>query len=259
VTELNAIIAIAYRDLLKFLRDRARIVSTLIFPFIFIGVLGGSFQTGFGQAVGYDFLTFIFTGVLAQTLFQSAAAGLISLIEDRENDFSQEIFVSPVSRYGIVIGKISGESLVALAQGVVVIIFGLAIGVPLSWPQMVALIPVAVVACLLGGAFGVVIMANLPSQRVANQVFPFILFPQYFLAGVFTPVKVLPPYLDVLSKISPMRYPVDLTRGIYYFGRPEYEAVVIYSPGLNLMISAGLFALFLLIGTWIFVRNERNR
>ena len=104
--DTSAILAIAYRDLLKFLRDPLRLVSTLIFPVIFIGILGGSFEANLGTDFGYNYLVFTFTGVLAQTLFQSSAMGIVSLIEDRENDFSQEIFVSPISRYSIVLGKI---------------------------------------------------------------------------------------------------------------------------------------------------------
>src|SRR4051812_32909033 len=103
--QINAILTIAFRDFLKFTRDRARIASTFIFPFTFIFILGGSMQ-GIGKAAGYNYLPYVFTGVLAQTLFQSAALGIISLIDDRENDFSQEIFVSPISRYSIIFGKI---------------------------------------------------------------------------------------------------------------------------------------------------------
>ena len=111
--ELSAVAAIAHRDLVKLLRDRTRLVADLVFPMVIIGVLGVSLQAGFGDVAPFDFLTFVFTGVLAQTVWQSAALGVISLIEDRENDFSQEIFVSPISRYSIVLGKVLGESLVA--------------------------------------------------------------------------------------------------------------------------------------------------
>src|SRR5919201_586008 len=113
-------------------------------------------------------MTFIFTGIFAQTLFQSAAQGVISLIEDRQNDFSQEIFVSPISRYSIVFGKILGESLVALIQGAAILLFGLVLGVPLGLADLAALLPVAVAICLFGGAFGVILLANISSQRTAN-------------------------------------------------------------------------------------------
>lgn len=259
MSEVNAILTLAYRDLLKFLRDPARLVATLIFPFIFIVALGGSLEANLGEDVGYNFLVFIFTGILGQTLFQSTASGIVSLIEDRESDFSQEIFVSPISRYSIIFGKILGESLVAGCQGIAIIIFGLLLGVPLSGPEVVRLIPVALIVCLFGGAFGVMLMASLSSRRAADQIFPFIILPQYFLGGVLAPIKVLPWYLDILSRISPMRYAVDFARSVYYAGQPDYDKVVLQNPIFNLMVITAMFFVFLVIGTFLFVRGERNR
>lgn len=257
--EINAILTIAYRDVTKFLRDRTRIVSAFIFPFLFIVLLGSSLQSSLGDAAGFDFLPFIFLGILAQTLFQSTAAGIISLIEDRENDFSQEMFVSPVSRFSIIIGKIIGESLVAFGQALAIVAFGLIIGVPLSVGQILILVPVGLVVCLLGGAFGLLVLANLANQRSANQIFPFLIFPQFFLAGVFNPIVNLPPFLLVLSRITPMTYAVDLTRGVYYLGQSEYPKIVVNHPALDLLVIAGLFLVFMASGTLLFVRNERNR
>jgi ABC-2 type transport system permease protein len=258
MTEVNAILALSYRDLMKFLRDVPRVVSTFVLPFVFIGVLGGSVQFG-SSGSDYDYLTYVFTGVFAQTLFMSAANGIISLIEDRANDFSQEIFVSPISRYSILFGKILGESLVALAQGVGLVVFGLVMGVQFAPPQLLGLALVAVVVCLFGGAFGVLVLSNLRSQQAATQVFNFIMLPQFFLAGVFTSVQALPSLLDILSRLSPMRYAVDLTRGVFYLGRPDYDAVVLANPAFNLTLMAALFAIFLVVGTFLFVRGERNR
>ncbi|HMA38350.1 MAG TPA: ABC transporter permease [Chloroflexia bacterium] len=259
MTDLNAIIAIAYRDFIKLLRDPVRLVSSLVLPLLFIGILGGSLQANMGRAVGYNLLVFTFTGILAQTLFQSTALGVISLIEDRENDFSQEIFVSPISRYSIVFGKILGESLVALPQGGAIVLFGLVVGVPFTGENVLLLVPVAIAVCLLGGAFGVILMANLGSQRSANQIFPFLMLPQFFLAGIFTPIRILPVYLEVLSRISPLRYGVDLTRAVFYAGTSDYEKVVLAGVGFNSAVLAGLFAVFLTAGTVLFVRSERNR
>jgi ABC-2 type transport system permease protein len=259
LVDVWAVLAIAQRDLLKFLRDPPRLLSTFIFPFIFIAVLGGSFQANLGANAGYDFLAFTFTGVLAQTLFQSTAMGIVSLIDDRENDFSQEMFVAPISRYAIVVGKIVGESLVAMAQGLGIVLFALVIGVQLDPARVLGLLPVAVVICLFGGSFGVVVLANLGSRRASEQVFPFIFLPQFFLAGVFNPIQVLPLWLDVLSHLSPMRYAVDLARGVFYAGHEEYSSVVLASPLFNLALIAVLFVVFLSVGTVLFVRGERNR
>lgn len=256
---MNALLTVAHRDLTKLLRDPTRMLSTFVFPFVFLAALGGSMQANLGGSVGFDFMSFVFTGVFAQTLFQSSAMGLISLIEDRENDFSQEIFVAPVSRYAIVLGKIAGETLVALPQGIAVVAFGLLLGVSFSLSQVLGLAMVAIPVCLFGGAFGLLVLSNLSSQRAAQQIFPFIILPQFFLAGIFNPIQVLPWYLEVLSRISPMRYAVDLTRDVFYAGQPEYEQVVLAGPLLNAAIIGVMFIGFLVVGTLLFVRSERNR
>lgn len=259
MNQLSAILTLAYRDLLKFARDPARIVSSLIFPVIFVGVLGGALQSNLGGNAGYNLLTFVFTGIFIQTMFQSTAQGIISLVEDRQADFSQEIFISPISRYSIIVGKILGETLVALPQGVAVAIFGVVIGIHYNLEQVLGMVLAALVAAFLGGAFGVVVLANLSNQRAANQVFPFLLLPQFFLGGAFTPIRRLPPYLEVVSRLTPMRYAIDFGRDLFYAGRSDGPAVVLAGPGYNLLLMAVMFVVFMAVGTALFVRSERNR
>jgi ABC-2 type transport system permease protein len=256
VSEVAAVLTLAHRDLVKLLRDRARIVSDFAFPLIFIGILGTSLQSGFGDSSNINLLHFVFTGVLAQTIWQSTALGVISLLMDREQDFSQEIFVSPISRYSIIFGKILGESLVAFPQFIAILAFGLILGVPFTLEKIVALIPAALIIAVYGGAFGVLVLSRLDNQRQANQIFPFVMLPQFFLAGIFNPIQHLPWFLDILSKIAPMRYAVDLMRDVYYVGGPS---VPIFDLPTNLAIIGVEFVLFMVIGTAGFVRAERNR
>ncbi len=257
--ELGAILMLAQRDLTKLLRDRARLVSELVFPIIFIGILGASLQSAFGPAIGYDFVAFTFTGVFAMTLFQTTAQGIISLIEDRETDFAQEIFVSPISRYTIVVGKILGETLVAMPVAIGVVIFAFILGVPLTLERIAALAIGGLVAAFFGGSFGVLVLSNLPNRRAAQNVFPFLMLPQYFLSGIFNPMVNQPPYLDIASRLSPMRYAVDLVRGLFYRGAPEYQAVVLQDPSTVIAIIAATFVAFMIVGTALFVRRERDR
>jgi ABC-2 type transport system permease protein len=256
---VNGILTVASRDITKLLRDRPRLVFSFVLPLIFIGLMGGTLQGNLGRAAGFNFIGFIFTGVLGMTLFQSSAQGVISLIQDREEDFSQEMFVSPVSRYSIVFGKILGESGVAMIQALPMFILAWLLKVPLTPGIVVLLALTGVLACFLGAGFGVTAMSVLNNQRAAQQFFPFLMFPQFFLAGIFNPIKVLPWYLAPFSLISPMRYPVDLFRGILYAGRPEYGKIVLFDPLTNLVVMVAMFAVFLVLGTALFVRQETNR
>src|SRR5256712_7468850 len=189
MSELGPVLAIAQRDLMKLLRDRPRLVTTLAFPLLLIGVLGGSLQANLGRNLGFNFLAFTFTGVFGQTLFQTTAQGVMSLISDRENDFSQEMFVSPISRYSIIVGKILGESLVALPQAAAIVAFAFIVGIHATAASIGGLIIAGLLICLLGGAFGVLVLSNLSSQEMAGQVFTFVMLPQFFLARLSTRSK----------------------------------------------------------------------
>ena len=257
--ELGALLTIAQRDLTKLLRDRVRLGVSLAFPILLIAGLGSTLQAMVGgRAGGLDVVALTFTGVLAATLFQSAAAGMMSIIEDRENDFTRELFVAPVSRLAIVSGKVLGESLVALTQGLGVVAFALLFGIRMSPGQLAALVPIALACCLLGGAFGLAALAALPNQRAALQVFPFVILPQYFLAGVVAPLRGLPGYLELLSWLMPLRYPVDLTRAAFYSGSPAYGQAVTEAPGLDAAVMGTLFVVFLVLGALLFERRERD-
>src|ERR1700730_5829044 len=165
MNELSAIAAISSRDMLKFLRDRGRLVGTFLVPFLMMSLLGGTLQANLGRNAGFNFIGFTFTGVLGMTIFQSSAQGIASLLEDRQNDFAQEIFVSPISRYSIVLGKTLGETLVALAQAVPLVLFALLLRVELTPLQLLILGPVAVASCFLGGAFGLATMSMINSRE----------------------------------------------------------------------------------------------
>jgi ABC-2 type transport system permease protein len=256
---LNAIFIIAYRDVLKLVRDRRRFVGGLIFPVASIAILGSSLDANLSKTVGFNFLVFVYLGVITQNMFSSAASGIAWLIEDRQNDFAQSFFVAPISRYVIIFGKILGESIVSYTQIFGLLAIGYLAGVPIDIYQLFTLLPILFLMCLFGGAFGILIMANFMDKRSIDQVFPFFIFPQFFLSGVFIPMKDVPDYLIILSRITPLFYAVDFIRGIYYFGKPEYSAVVVYNPILNAGIMILMFVVFIVAGTYIFVKSEKER
>jgi ABC-2 type transport system permease protein len=257
--ELSGLLVIAQRDVIKLLRDRPRLAVNLAFPVLLIGGLGSILQPTVGRATGLSAVTLAFTGVLAASLFQSAAAGMISIVEDRENDFSRELFVTPVSRLTLVAGKVAGETLVAFCQGACIVVFAVAFGVRMSPGQLAALVPPCLACCLLGGAFGLATIAALPNQRSAMQIFQFLIIPQYVLGGVLVPLRGVPVYLAVLAHAMPMRYVVELTRAAFYAGTPAYRQVVSGSPLLDTAVTGALFVILMTAGAAVFGYRERTR
>lgn len=257
--QFSGVAAIAQRDLLKLLRDRPRLAVNLAFPLFLVAGLGSLLQPTVGAVTGLKAVTLAFTGVLAATLFQSAAAGMISIVEDRETDFTRVLFVTPVARATLIAGKVCGECLVALVQAACVLAFAVAIGVPVPAGRLLALVPVCAGACLLGAGFGLATVAVLPTQRSAMDVFQFLIIPQYVLAGVLVPLHGTAPWLRAVSLVMPLRYAVDLTRAAYYAGTAGYREAVVGRPVIDAAVTVGLAVLLLAGGGRLFAYRERAR
>lgn len=257
--QLGGIAAIAERDVLKLLRDRPRLAVNLAFPLFLVAGLGSLLQPTVGRVTGLNAITLAFTGVLAATLFQSAAAGMISIVEDRETDFARVLFVTPASRATLIAGKVCGECLVALVQAGCVLAFAVAIGVPMPAGRLLLLAPACLGACLAGAAFGLATIAVLPSQRSAMDVFQFLIIPQYVLAGVLVPLRGTASWVNAVSLAMPLRYAVDLTRVAYYAGTAGYRQAVIGSPALDAVATGGLAAVLLTVSCLLFSHRERSR
>jgi ABC-2 type transport system permease protein len=65
--------------------------------------------------------------------------------------------------------------------------------------------------------------------------------------------------LGLLSKLMPMTYSIDLARNIFYAGKPEYAAAVLHPMWLDLTITLVVCVVFIVVGTTMFVRRDRNR
>jgi ABC-2 type transport system permease protein len=200
-----------------------------------------------------------FSGVLAASLFQSAAAGMISIVEDRETDFSRELFIAPVSRLTLLAGKVTGESAVAVCQGICIVIFAVAIGVRLDGWQLAGLAGAGLASCLLGAGFGLATIAALPTQRSAMQIFQFLIIPQYVLSGVLVPLAGAPRLLGAIAWLMPMRYCVDLMRAAFYTGSAGYARVVTSGPVLDIIVIVALTAALTAAGAALFEYRERAR
>lgn len=260
MSELNKILALAQRDLLKFLRDRGRVVATFIFPMIFLGVFGVTLNVGLGRAnLGFNYLDYVFAGILLQNIFQSSLSGITSLILDREKDFAMSIFVAPVSRYSIVLGKILGESLVSFCTLFGIVIFGKVIGVTFTLIQLLSALPICLLGSFVGASFGLLIASRIDKAENAQRVFPFLIFPIIFLSGAFTPVNNLPLILNILKIINPLYYGVDLIRNVLFLGSRDLGLVTSSSWWFDFLIFSILGIVFFLLGSYLFTQKEGNR
>ena len=143
---LRGIWGIAYRELLRFARERSRLASSLGMPIIFMIVFSEGLKRQIGAlAVGVDFVKFMYPGIIAMSVFINAIFSGLSVVWDREIGFLKEVLVSPLSRSGVVLGKAVGASAIGLIQALVMLALAPAFDVSLSLKIVLELIPIVIV------------------------------------------------------------------------------------------------------------------
>jgi ABC-2 type transport system permease protein len=257
--EVNATFAIAWREVLRAVKSPASLAFTIIFPVLFIGVLGGSISQNLGSALPFAYLPFMLIGMIANSLYQGTIAGVTNLVEERENDFTAELFVAPISRYAVLLGKMLGSGVASLVSLVGIFAMIVVMQIPMNLGDLLRVLALAPVLALAGGALGIFFIGFVHDPKVAAIGVPLLIFPQMFLSGALIPVSASTGLLGFLAKVIPMTYSIDLARNIFYWGKPEYSAAVLNSPILDLAVTVGLFLVFTIVGTVLFVRSDRNR
>jgi ABC-2 type transport system permease protein len=257
--EMNATFAIAWREVLRAFKSPLSLAFTVIFPILFIGVLGGSISANLSGALPYAYLPFMLIGMIANSMYQGTITGVTNLVEERENDFTAELFVAPISRYAVLLGKLIGSGIAALVSlvGIVAMIFVMQI--PMNAGDLLRVFALTPVLALAGGALGVFFIGITQDPKVVAVGVPLLIFPQMFLSGALIPVSASAGLLGFLAKIIPMTYSIDLARNIFYWGKPEYSAAVLHPWTLDLAVTVGFFLFFTIVGTFLFVRADRNR
>jgi ABC-2 type transport system permease protein len=257
--EVNATFAIAWREVLRAVKSPMSIAFTIIFPILFIGILGGSISQNLAGALPFAYLPYMLIGMVANTMYQGTITGVTNLVEERENDITAELFVAPISRYAVLVGKLVGSGIAASVAlvGIIAMIFVMQIPMdPGDFLRVVALTPILGLA---GGALGVFIIGITQDPKTVAVAVPLLIFPQVFLSGALIPVAASSGILGIISKIIPMTYSIDLARNIFYAGKPEYAAAVLHPFGLDLAVTVGYVLVFIVVGTFLFVRADRNR
>ncbi|GAB6107756.1 ABC transporter permease [Fusibacter bizertensis] len=257
--ELNAIVTIAARDIILYFKSPGNIAMGLFMPIIMMGMLGGSLSQNMANGLGFNYDQFMLIGMLVNMLFMTTTTGVASLVEDRITDFTQEMLVSPISRYAIVSGKIIGSSFGAMVSMIGTLVIGAIMGISITFHQTLLIFLLAPLMCMSAGALAMVVIGLIRSNKMANMAVMLISMPQMFLSGAIIPINHSSGVLFYLSRLMTMTYCLDLVRAVVYKGYEGYDTVVMFNPVINLIAIIGLTLSLLVIGTYFYVRSEKNR
>ncbi|MEO6396682.1 MAG: ABC transporter permease [Devosia sp.] len=233
--EIRAVLVVWEREMIRFTRDPARVISSVVQPLLFLFVLGSGLgslmQAGTG---GVDFKTFLFPGVLSMSVLFTAAFAGISMVWDREFGFLREMLVAPVSTTAILLGKCLGGATVATIQSVVVLVLAGLVGVPYDPLMMLELLVLLFIMSFMITALGLVLASRVKQVQSAMPLVQMIITPLMFLSGALFPLSNLPGWLSVVTHLNPMTYAVEPVRSAVF------DRLAI-SPAARAILDPGIF------------------
>ncbi len=239
---IQSVVIIWYREILRQWRERTPVIAGLSMPLLFLFVFGEGISSSLGVYAGFDYLEFMFPGVIAMTVMMTAMFSAISLVFDREFGFLKEMLVAPIPRSSIILGKILGASTVGILQGLLMLALSPIIGIELDALLVLKVIAILFILAFSITSLGVAIASRIQSIQSFQYVMPVFMMPLLFLSGAFFPLSNPPAWLAFLSTIDPLTYGVDLFRGIFLEGTmpPEmFSQLILHSWQLDLLAIAG--------------------
>ncbi|MCG0277147.1 MAG: ABC transporter permease [Thermanaeromonas sp.] len=260
---LRAIYTIWYRDTLRLLRERTRIIGMLGQPLIYFLIVGQGISSAMGfrgapPGLNISYLQFMYPGILAMSvLFTSISSG-ISIIWDREFGFLKEVLVAPVPRWATAIGKALGGSTAAMAQAFILLFLAPLAQVSLDFITAVQLVAILFLISLALTFFGIAIASHMETMEGFQMIMNFLIMPLYFLSGAMFPMQSVPAWMAFLMRLDPLTYGVDALRLLVY--RNADPQILSFLVRYDLKIDLSVLLLLVLAlgawGTWSFSRQE---
>ena len=232
-----------YREILRYWRDKPRIIGSLAMPFFFLIIFGSGLSSSIGQMMGgtaefgIDFKKFMFPGIIGMTtLFTSMFSGL-SIVRDKEYGFLKEILVAPVDRLAVAGGKILGGSTVTMIQATLLFLFAPLVGVGVTPLLVIKIWGLVFLGSLGFTSLGTFVGNKLDSAEGFQMVMNFLIFPMFFLSGAFFPLKDIPSWMAALVRINPFSYVVDSMRQLFFLSMGLPSTMMDRLPEFGLGIS----------------------
>jgi ABC-2 type transport system permease protein len=252
MSEFRGIFTLWLREIKRYLRDKARIISSFVQPLLWLLIFGSGIR--FSGTIGdLTYQQYIFPGIVGQTLLFTSMFMGISVIWDREFGFMKEILVAPISRFSVFLGKMLGDSTDAVIQGIIVLVLGVLLSIPLNPLTFLEVLPVMVLVTFGLVGIGLTVASFIESLESFGVIQSFINLPLFFLSGALFPIRGdVPSWLQIASSFNPLTYGIDALRTII-LGSQWQPLQPLY---VDLLVVCAFDLVMIALGTLAFSRRR---
>lgn len=234
-----------WREIVRFYRQRTRVIGVIASPLLFWLVIGSGFGTSFrsGDAAGQQhYLDYFYPGALIMIVLFTSIFTMMSVIEDRKEGFLLSVMVAPVPRSAIVLGKVLGGTTLSAIQGLIFLAFAPFVGVHMTIEGFLLITLVVFLVSFALTALGFAIAWPMDSTQAFHAIINLFLIPLWLLSGALFPLSGASGWLRVLMLINPLTYGVEALRVLLYPASPTITSLPI-SMGALILFTICVFAL----------------
>jgi len=263
---LNAVYTIWYRDVVSLIRDRSRLIGTLVANlFILFGFgfgMGGALGKigGGGGLLGVTYSQFLFPMILCSIAMMTALPSTMSIVYDREFGFMKRILVAPISRISVVLGKVLGGVSVALVQVAVFMLAGPFLGVSYTLGTATLAVAILILVSAVVTAIGIVVAARQRTQQGFQVISMFVVMPLMLLTfgaglpSIAVGSGMLSKVIRMAEWINPIAYGMDALRQVM-LGTVS-SSLAMLSAGLDVAVMFVCFAGLMVAGVALFSKQD---
>jgi len=209
---LVPVLSLWWREIVRFYRQRSRVVGVIASPVVFWLVIGSGFGQSFRGAGNEGYLEYFFPGSLMLVVLFTSIFTMMSVIEDRREGFLLSVLVAPVHPAVLVLSKVLGGATLATLQGLIFLIFAPLVGASLTLKAFaLAALIIALTAFALT-ALGFAVAWRLDSSQAFHAIVNLFLIPLWLLSGALFPVSGASGWIRVVMRANPLTYGVEALR-----------------------------------------------
>jgi ABC-2 type transport system permease protein len=239
--------SLCQRELIRFVRQRNRIISALVTPIVFWIFIGAGMGRSFKSDTpgGGSFMEYFFPGTVIMILLFTAIFSTISIIEDRREGFLQSVLVAPVSRMAVVLGKILGGTILATGQGIIFLLLAPLIGIKMDIASFLSAIAIMLIVSFALTGLGFCIAWRMSSTQGFHAIMNLFLMPMWFLSGALFPASGAKGGMRWIMALNPLSYGVSGLRRAMYSASSVALALPSWpmSLGITLLFAVAMFVL----------------
>jgi ABC-2 type transport system permease protein len=243
-----------WREIVRFYRQKSRVIGVLASPLVFWVVIGSGFGTSFKSGTGQPqqhYMDYFYPGALIMIVLFTSIFTMMSVIEDRKEGFLLSVLVAPVPRSAIVLGKVLGGTTLSAFQGMIFLVFAPFAGIHLEVGQVLLVGVVVFLVSFALTALGFAIAWPMDSTQAFHGIINLFLIPLWLLSGALFPMTGASGWIRALMYINPLTYGVEALRSLLY---PSIETTFALSSEIATLI---LFSL-VMFGLAFLMANRRS-